>query len=112
MQKYTNIKQQGFSIIENLIAMTIVIAVFTMAFKVITSLIMTNSILEKKVTIEEALNNRILEFIITDTFDTTPKDNIRFYINKGNINDDFKYTYTAKAINIDEKTSKEIIFIK
>jgi type II secretory pathway pseudopilin PulG len=112
MKKHTSIKQQGFSIVENLIAMTIVIAVFTVAFKVITSSIMTNSILEKKVTIEEALNNRILEFIITDTFDTTTKDNISFYIDKGNINNDFKYVYTAKAVNENEKASKEIIFIK
>ena len=112
MLKYKKIKQKGFSIVENLIAMTIVIAVFTMAFKVITSSIITNSLLEKKVTIEEALNNRILEFIVTDTFNTTAKDNIDFYIDRGKINDDLKYIYTAKAINKNEKTSKEIIFIK
>ena len=101
------IKQKGATLVENLIALTILIGACTMGFKVILSEISTSSKLEKKVTLEQTLNYEVVNFLITDEVPTL--ENAQTTLQKINSSANGSSNYQIESSNT--SFSKNISFI-
>ena len=107
-----NRKQKGISLIESLIAMTIVMFAIISSTKIIMSNIQQESLSNSNSSVEGELKNRVIEFLATGNFDMTEENDTLFTLTNKGKSDDGLTIYIAKAQNQTTKKVSSLEFLK